>query len=52
VALPFSLHPSFIAEPLATAFELCVAVTASTFKKYLQMALICSPDPFTLFFRL
>ena len=35
LALPFSLHPSFIVLPFATLFALSVAVTASTFKKYL-----------------
>jgi integrating conjugative element membrane protein (TIGR03747 family) len=35
LALPFSLHPSFIILPFATLFALTVAVTASTFKKYL-----------------
>ncbi len=35
LALPFSLHPSFVILPFATLFALTVAVTASTFKKYL-----------------
>ena len=35
LALPFSLHPTFIVLPFATVFALAVAVTASTFKKYL-----------------
>jgi len=35
LALPFSLHPSFIVLPFALLFALSVAVTASTFKKYL-----------------
>ena len=35
LALPFSLHPSFVVLPFATLFALTVAVTASTFKKYL-----------------
>lgn len=35
LALPFSLHPSFGVLPFATLFALSVAVTASTFKKYL-----------------
>jgi integrating conjugative element membrane protein (TIGR03747 family) len=35
LALPFSLHPSFIVLPFASLFALSVAVTASTFKKYL-----------------
>ncbi len=35
LALPFSLHPSVVVLPFATAFALTVAVTASTFKKYL-----------------
>ncbi len=35
LALPFSLHPSFVVLPFATLFVLSVAVTASTFKKYL-----------------
>ena len=35
LALPFSLHPSFIVLPFAAMFALSVAVTASTFKKYL-----------------
>jgi hypothetical protein len=35
LALPFSLHPSFVVLPFATLFALSVAVTVSTFKKYL-----------------
>jgi integrating conjugative element membrane protein (TIGR03747 family) len=35
LALPFSLHPSFVVLPFATLYALSVAVTASTFKKYL-----------------
>jgi len=35
LALPFSLHPSFIVLPFAAMFALTVTVTASTFKKYL-----------------
>ncbi|MEQ8234497.1 MAG: TIGR03747 family integrating conjugative element membrane protein [Gammaproteobacteria bacterium] len=35
LALPFSLHPSFVVLPFAMLFALSVAVTASTFKKYL-----------------
>ncbi len=35
LALPFSLHPTFVMVPFATLFALVVAVTASTFKKYL-----------------
>ncbi len=35
LALPFSLHPSFVVLPCATLFAMSVAVTASTFKKYL-----------------
>jgi len=35
LALPFSMHPTFIVLPFATLFALTVAVTASTFKKYL-----------------
>ncbi len=35
LALPFSLHPTFIVLPFATLFALSVTVTASTFKKYL-----------------
>lgn len=35
LSLPFSLHPSFVVLPFATLFALSVAVTASTFKKYL-----------------
>jgi len=36
LALPFSLHPTFVVLPFATLFALSVAVTASTFTKYLQ----------------
>jgi len=35
LALPFSLHPTFVVLPFTTMFALTVAVTASTFKKYL-----------------
>lgn len=35
LALPFSLHPTFVVLPFAVLFALSVAVTASTFKKYL-----------------
>jgi integrating conjugative element membrane protein (TIGR03747 family) len=35
LALPFSLHPTFVVLPFATLFALTVAVTASTLKKYL-----------------
>jgi integrating conjugative element membrane protein (TIGR03747 family) len=35
LALPISLHPSFVVLPFTTLFALSVAVTASTFKKYL-----------------
>ena len=35
LALPFSLHPTFVILPFATLFALALAVTASTFKKYL-----------------
>jgi integrating conjugative element membrane protein (TIGR03747 family) len=35
LSLPFSLHPSFVILPFATLFAFAVAVTASTFKKYL-----------------
>jgi integrating conjugative element membrane protein (TIGR03747 family) len=35
LALPFSLHPTFVVLPFATLFALTVAVTASTFKRYL-----------------
>ena len=35
LALPFSLHPSFVILPFATLFAMSVAVTAGTFKKYL-----------------
>ncbi len=35
LALPFSLHPSFVVLPFAALFSISVAVTASTFKKYL-----------------
>jgi len=35
LALPFSLHPSFVVLPFAILFALTVTVTASTFKKYL-----------------
>ncbi len=35
LALPFSLHPTFVLLPFATLFALSVRITASTFKKYL-----------------
>ena len=35
LALPFSLHPSWVILPFAIGFGLTVTVTASTFKKYL-----------------
>jgi len=35
LALPVSLHPSFVVLPFATLFALSVAVTAGSFKKYL-----------------
>jgi integrating conjugative element membrane protein (TIGR03747 family) len=35
LALPFSLHPSFVVLPFAVLFAISVEVTASTFKKYL-----------------
>ena len=35
LSLPFSLHPTFVVLPFAALFALTVAVTASTFKKYL-----------------
>ena len=35
LALPFSLHPTVIVLPFAMFFALAVAITASTFKKYL-----------------
>ena len=35
LALPFSLHPSWIILPFALAFSFAVTITASTFKKYL-----------------
>jgi integrating conjugative element membrane protein (TIGR03747 family) len=35
LALPVSLHPSLVVLPFATLFGLSVAVTASSFKKYL-----------------
>ena len=35
LALPFSLHPSWIILPFALAFSFTVTITASTFKKYL-----------------
>jgi integrating conjugative element membrane protein (TIGR03747 family) len=35
LALPVSLHPSFLVLPFATLFALSVEVTASSFKKYL-----------------
>ena len=35
LALPFSLHPTFVVLPFTILFALTVAVKASTFKKYL-----------------
>lgn len=35
LALPFSVHPSYIVLPCATLYALSVAVTAGAFKKYL-----------------
>ena len=35
LSLPFSLHPTFVILPFAIMLALTVAVTASTFKKYL-----------------
>ena len=35
IFLLFSLHPTFVVLPFATLFAFTVAVTASTFKKYL-----------------
>jgi len=35
LALPFSLHPTFVVLPFVALFALTVAVTASAFKKYL-----------------
>ena len=35
LALPFSPHPTFVVLPFATVFALTIAVTASTFNKYL-----------------
>jgi integrating conjugative element membrane protein (TIGR03747 family) len=35
LALPFSLHPSFMVLPFAALFALSMAVTAGAFKKYL-----------------
>ncbi|KAA1192723.1 TIGR03747 family integrating conjugative element membrane protein [Pseudohalioglobus sediminis] len=35
LALPFSLHPSWIILPFALAFAFAVTITASTFKKYI-----------------
>lgn len=35
LALPFSLHPSWVILPFATLFALSIAITASAFKKYL-----------------
>ncbi len=35
LALPFSLHPSFVILPFAALLGLALAVTTSTFKKYL-----------------
>lgn len=35
LALPFSLHPSWVILPFALGFGITVTITASTFKKYL-----------------
>jgi integrating conjugative element membrane protein (TIGR03747 family) len=35
LALPFSLHPSWVILPFATLFAISIAITASSFKKYL-----------------
>jgi integrating conjugative element membrane protein (TIGR03747 family) len=35
LALPFSVHPTFVILPFSTLFALTVEITASTFKKYL-----------------
>ena len=35
LALPFSLHPSYILLPFAMLFAISIGITASTFKKYL-----------------
>lgn len=35
LALPFSVHPSGVILPFATLFALSIAITASSFKKYL-----------------
>ncbi|MEX0828229.1 MAG: TIGR03747 family integrating conjugative element membrane protein [Haliea sp.] len=35
LALPFSLHPSWVILPFATLFAFSIAITASSFKKYL-----------------
>ena len=35
LALPFSLHPSYVILPFAALFALALAITATTFKKYL-----------------
>lgn len=35
LALPFSVHPSLVVLPFASLFALSLAITASTFKKYL-----------------
>jgi hypothetical protein len=35
LGLPFSVHPNVVIVPFAGLFVLAVAVTASTFKKYL-----------------
>lgn len=35
LALPFSLHPSWVILPFATLFAVSIAITASSFKKYL-----------------
>ncbi|MEQ9379239.1 MAG: DUF4400 domain-containing protein [Pirellulales bacterium] len=35
LALPFSLHPSWVILPFATLFAISIVITASAFKKYL-----------------
>ncbi|MDO8864040.1 TIGR03747 family integrating conjugative element membrane protein [Haliea sp. E1-2-M8] len=42
LALPFSLHPSWVILPFATLFALCIAITANSFKKYLLIKASCS----------
>lgn len=34
LALPISVHPTYIVLPFASLFGLCITVTAATFKKY------------------